>query len=97
VSDESVLERLARIDTELTAHTSQDKESFDSLDEAIDDLKEDMSVRFDKVENLLTDVRLAEAHKEGEMATIKRLAGYVSAMVAAAISVVGAFVTDLFR
>lgn len=91
-NNEEVL-RLVRIESDLHAHVQvfhehvkQDEESFEKLEETLEKIATAVDVRFDKLEDLITDMRLHTARREGGEDAIKRVAGYISGLVAAIVS-----------
>jgi hypothetical protein len=94
---------LVRIERDLHAHVEtfkqhvqDDNEAFHALEEHMDKLEAQMETRFDKLEVILTDFRLHTARREGGEDAIKRVAGYISGVVAAVVSALGVLAQKLF-
>lgn len=99
--------RLVRVERDLHAHVElfrqhvkTDEEAFESLQEHMEKLEVSMDTRFDRLELLLTDLRIHTARREGADDAIKkvvgRTAGYISTIVAAAVTALGVAIQKLF-
>jgi hypothetical protein len=77
-------------------HTVHDKESFEALEDRLEHLDSTLIERFDKLDQLVTDIRIHTARREGGEDAIKRVAGYISGIVAAAVSALGVLFSKLF-
>jgi hypothetical protein len=77
-------------------HVQDDNEAFHALEAQMEKIESQMDARFDKLELILTELRLHTARREGGEDAIKKVAGYISGLVAAAVSALGVLVQKLF-
>lgn len=103
VNGMSINSRLQRMERDLQSHLAvfvqqveHDAKAFDKLEQDVKNLSQTVNSRFDNLEQLITDFRLHEARREGGEDAVKRLAGYISGIVAAAVSALGVLLQRLF-
>lgn len=77
-------------------HVQDDNEALHAIETHMDKMEAQIEARFDKLESILTEFRLHTARREGGEDAIKRVAGYISGIVAAAVSALGVFFQKLF-